>query len=146
MFNILIDYPSSDEEVEIVKSNTGESLNTVSPQISNEDLLQFQELVRQVPIADNVVQYAVDFVSSTRPQSSNAPEITKNFLEWGAGPRASTFLILAAKAHCLVSGNPTPEINDVKAMIKPILRHRIILNFTAEAEGVSKEKILDELI
>jgi len=146
MFNILIDYPSSDEEIEIVKSNTGESLNTVSPQISNEDLLQFQELVRQVPIADNVVQYAVDFVSSTRPQSSNAPEITKNFLEWGAGPRASTFLILAAKAHCLVSGNPTPEINDVKAMIKPILRHRIILNFTAEAEGVSKEKILDELI
>ena len=146
MFNILIDYPSSDEEVEIVKSNTGESLNTVSPQISNEDLLQFQELVRQVPIADNVVQYAVDFVSSTRPQSSNAPEITKNFLEWGAGPRASTFLILAAKAHCLVSGNPTPEIDDVKAMIKPILRHRIILNFTAEAEGVSKEKILDELI
>ncbi len=146
MFNILIDYPSSDEEVEIVKSNTGESLNTVSPQISNENLLQFQELVRQVPIADNVVQYAVDFVSSTRPQSSNAPEITKNFLEWGAGPRASTFLILAAKAHCLVSGNPTPEIDDVKAMIKPILRHRIILNFTAEAEGVSKEKILDELI
>ena len=146
MFNILIDYPSTNEEIEIVKSNTGESINEISPQISNDDLLQFQELVRQVPIADNVVKYAVDFVSSTRPQSQDAPEITKNFLEWGAGPRASTFLILAAKAHCLVSGSPTPEIEDVKSMIKPVLRHRIILNFTAEAEGITKEKILDELV
>lgn len=146
MFNILIDYPSTNEEIEIVKSNTGESTNEISPQISNDDLLQFQKLVRQVPIADNVIQYAVDFVSRTRPQSQDAPEITKNFLEWGAGPRASTFLILAAKAHCLVSGSPTPEIEDVKSMIKPVLRHRIILNFTAEAEGITKEKILDELV
>ena len=146
MFNILIDYPSKEEEIQIVKKLTTTKKTTLKKVISKKDLKSFQELVQHVPVADNVIEYAVNLVGMTRPSSDDAPEITNNWLEWGAGPRASTFLIMAAQAKCLLSGKSTPDIQDIKEVAKPVLRHRIITNFTAEADGVSKENILDQLI
>tara|TARA_B100000287_G_scaffold426764_1_gene475218 strand:+ start:1659 stop:2642 length:984 start_codon:yes stop_codon:yes gene_type:complete len=146
MFNILIDYPSQEEEIQIVKKLTTTKTTTLKKVISKEDLKSFQDLVQHVPVADNVIEYAVNLVGMTRPSSSKAPEITQNWLEWGAGPRASTFLIMAAQAKCLLSGKSTPDIQDIKDVAKPVLRHRIITNFTAEADGVSKENVLDQLI
>lgn len=146
MFNILIDYPSQEEEIQIVKKLTTTRTTTLKKVISKEDLKSFQDLVQHVPVADNVIEYAVNLVGMTRPSSNDAPEITKNWLEWGAGPRASTFLIMAAQAKCLLSGKSTPDIQDIKDVAKPVLRHRIITNFTAEADGVSKENVLDQLI
>ena len=146
MFNILIDYPSHSEEIEIVQSLTLKDNTKIESVISKEALLSFQNLIKHVPVADNVIEYAVNLVSMTRSSYENAPQITKDWLEWGAGPRASTFLVMAAQAGCLLSGKSTPDIDDIKNMAKPILRHRIITNFTAEADGVSKENILDQLI
>jgi len=146
MFNILIDYPSKEEEVQIVKKLTTTKKASLKKVISKEDLKSFQDLIQHVPVADNVLEYAVNLVGMTRPSDQNAPEITKNWLEWGAGPRASTFLVMAAQAKCLLSGKTTPDIQDIKDVSKPVLRHRIITNFTAEADGVSKENILDQLI
>ena len=146
MFNILINYPSMEEEVEIVKTLTTKekaSLNTV---ISQKELQSFQDLINQVPVAENVIEYAVKLVSMTRPTNQLAPQITKDWLDWGAGPRASTCLIMAAQAKCLLAGKNTPDIDDIKDIAKPILRHRIITNFTAEADGISKEDVLDQLI
>ena len=146
MFNILIDYPSKDEEIEIVKTLTTEDKKTLDKVISKEELQSFQELIRHVPVAENVIQYAVQLVSMTRPSDDSSPQITRDWLEWGAGPRASTFLIMASQAKCLLTGRSTPDIDDIKAVAKPVLRHRIITNFTAEADGVSKEDVLDQLI
>jgi len=146
MFNILIDYPSKDEEIEIVKTLTTEDKKTLDKVISKEELQSFQELIRHVPVAENVIQYAVQLVSMTRPSDDSSPQITKDWLEWGAGPRASTFLIMASQAKCLLTGRSTPDIDDIKAVAKPVLRHRIITNFTAEADGISKEDVLDQLI
>ena len=146
MFNILIQYPSKLEEIDIVKSNTILKKQNIEPVISKEDLLSFQKLITEVPVSDNVIEYAVNLVSMTRPTSSDAPKITKDFLEWGAGPRASTFLVMSAQAVCLLEGKPTPDIEDIRNIAKPVLRHRIITNFTAEADGVSKEEILNNLI
>jgi MoxR-like ATPase len=145
MFNLLIDYPSAVEEAEIVKNTTGTDSETPTAAINREDLALFQELVRNVPVADNVIEYAVTLVGSTRPGGS-ACKTTNDLLDWGGGPRASAYLILGAKARALFDGRTTPDISDVKAMVKPVLRHRIIPNFNAEADGISRDMILDKLM
>mgnify|MGYP006156416873 FL=1 len=146
MFNILIDYPDKLEEVEIVKRLTSSNPKLIEPVISKEELSAFQDLIKHVPVAENVIEHAVNLVAMTRPSDERAPKITQDWLEWGAGPRASTFLVMAAQAKCLLSGKTTPDIDDINHVAKPVLRHRIITNFTAEADGVSKEDILDQLI
>ena len=145
MFNLLIDYPSKDEEIEIVKNNTNINQETVDISINKNNLIKYQNIVKEVPIADNVVEYAVNFVSETRPDYTNQ-SLVKDMIDWGAGPRASSYLILGAKAKAILDNRTTPDISDVQAMIKPVLRHRIIPNFNAETEGISKDTILDELI
>ena len=145
MFNLLIDYPKKDEEVQIVKNNTNIDNTSIKPCITKEELIKYQNIIKKVPVADNVVEYAVNFVTETRPGYSSQ-ELVKNMLDWGAGPRASSYLILGAKAKAILDGRTTPEIEDVQTMIKPILRHRIIPNFNAETEGITKDVILDELI
>jgi len=145
MFNLIIEYPNNKEEILIVK-NMNDILNhTIQPILKLEDLIKFQNLVINMPIADNVIEYAVKFVRMTR-LNENSSSVTKKWLNWGAGPRASTILISAAKANALINGRFTPEVNDVKLMIKPVLRHRIIPNFNAEAEGLSRDDILDEIL
>ena len=146
MFNIVIDYPSFEEEIKVVKLNTSLNTNSLKQIISKKDLKEFQELIINIPIADNVIKYAVDFVHKTRPNYKNCPEITKKYLDWGAGPRASSYLILAAKAYAALNGCPTPEIEHVNSVVNPILRHRIIPNFTSEAEGIKRDDILNELL
>ncbi len=146
MFNILIHYPDQSEEIDIVRRLTSTNQQSISPVISKEDLSKFQDLIKQVPVADNVIEYAVNLVAMTRPSNEKSPQITRDWLDWGAGPRASTFLVMAAQAKCLLSGKATPDIDDINNVAKPVLRHRIITNFTAEADGVSKEDILDQLI
>ena len=145
MFNLIIEYPNNKEEILIVK-NMNDILNhTIQPILKLEDLIKFQNLVINMPVADNVIEYAVKFVRMTR-LNKNSSSVTKKWLNWGAGPRASTILISAAKANALINGRFTPEVNDVKLMIKPVLRHRIIPNFNAEAEGLSRDDILDEIL
>ena len=147
MFNIIINYPSRDEEVDIVKSTTSTDEAQVNPVLTAEDLFSYQKLVRDIPVADNVIQYAVDFVNSTRTTNNdNASSVTKDWLEWGAGPRASMYLILAAKAKALLDKRTTPDIADVQNILNPVLRHRIIPSFNAEADGVSRDNILEKLL
>ena len=143
MFNIIITYPSIEDEIRIVKSTTSINKTKINPVLKAEDLFSFQKLIKEVPVADNVIQYAVDFVNSTRNPNNNS---IKNWLEWGAGPRASMYLILAAKGKALLDGRTTPDISDVQTMITPILRHRIIPSFNAEADGVSRDDILNTLL
>lgn len=145
MFNIALDYPSYEDEIEIIKRTTGKSNVTISPVIDGPKILAFQELVRNVPVTDNVVEYAVKLVQRTRNNNDNAPQITKDFLEWGAGPRASQYLVLGAKCHALLRGKFSPDIEDVQAVAIPILRHRIFRNFKAEAEGITSEEIIKKL-
>ena len=146
MFNIKIDYPNYEEEVAIVKSTTSEIDNELNIIIGREDLLLYQDLVRRVPIADNVIEFAVDLVSKTRPQSDKAFAAVSGWIEWGAGPRASQYLVLGAKAKAVLDGRPSPEIDDIKAMARPVLRHRLITNFNAEAEGLNTDDILSILL
>jgi len=146
MFNIKIDYPDHEEEVAIVKSTTSGIDNELNIIIDRGDLLLYQDLVRRVPIADNVIEFAVDLVSKTRPQSDNAFAAVSGWIEWGAGPRASQYLVLGAKAKAVLDGRPAPEIDDIKAMARPVLRHRLITNFNAEAEGLSTDDILSILL
>ncbi len=147
MFNLMIHYPSIKEEIKIIKSATSEDLPNIKPLISSKEILEYQELVRNTPVADNVIEYAVNFVNSTRKTSNdNLPKPTKDWIEWGAGPRASISLILGAKAKALIEGRSTPDIDDVNSMINPVLRHRIIPNFNSEADGISRDDILSELI
>ena len=146
MFNIKIDYPDHEEEVAIVKSTTSGIDNELNIIIDRGDLLLYQDLVRRVPIADNVIEFAVDLVSKTRPQSDKAFAAVSGWIEWGAGPRASQYLVLGAKAKAVLDGRPAPEIDDIKAMARPVLRHRLITNFNAEAEGLSTDDILSILL
>jgi len=146
MFNIKIDYPDHEEEVAIVKSTTSGIDNKLNIIIDRGDLLLYQDLVRRVPIADNVIEFAVDLVSKTRPQSDKAFAAVSGWIEWGAGPRASQYLVLGAKAKAVLDGRPAPEIDDIKAMARPVLRHRLITNFNAEAEGLSTDDILSILL
>ena len=145
MFNVIIDYPTIDEENKIVRLNTEDNKSLINNIISKEELQNYQNLIINVPVSKNVIDFAVNFVHSTRPQSTNL-DITKKYISWGAGPRASSFLILAAKAKAALYGKPTPDIEDVKDVIKSVLRHRIILNFNAEAEGITTDNVLEELI
>jgi MoxR-like ATPase len=146
MFMVNLDYPTFEQELQIVKNTTSNQKTQVNKVLSAEEIVEFQQLIRKVPVADNVVEYAVKLVHKTRPNISNASEQAKTYLEWGAGPRASQNLILAAKCHALFNGKYSPDIEDVKAVAFPILRHRIVRNFKAEAEGVSTEKIISELV
>jgi len=146
MFNIMIDYPDHEEEVAIVKSTTSGIDNELNIIIDRGDLLLYQDLVRRVPIADNVIEFAVDLVSKTRPQSDRAFAAVSGWIEWGAGPRASQYLVLGAKAKAVLDGRPAPEIDDIKAMARPVLRHRLITNFNAEADGLSTDDILSILL
>ncbi|MGC4021947.1 MAG: MoxR family ATPase [Cyclobacteriaceae bacterium] len=144
MFNIYLDYPTYEQELKIVKGTTSDELVSVNKTLSADDIVTFQHLVRRVPIADNVVEYAVRLASSTRPGNSSA--LANNFLEWGAGPRASQYLVLGAKCNALLNGKYSPDIEDVRAVAKPVLRHRIVRNFKAEAEGQSVDSLVTKLI
>ena len=144
MFNLLIKSPSRNEELAVVKNHNIQNPDSIKSVITLESLKEYQDLISQVPVADNVIEYVVDVVKKTRPDDTNK-EITK-WLDWGAGPRASTHLILASKAKAVLSGKSTPDIQDVNSMLKPVLRHRIVPNFNAEAEGITKDDIIDNLL
>jgi MoxR-like ATPase len=146
MFNIWVDYPSFEEELNVVKQTTSGKSSHASSVISSEEILFFQDLIRKIPVPDNVVEYAVKLASKTRPVGDMAPDMVKQFLSWGAGPRASQYLIIGAKCHAAVTGKYSPDIEDVKAIALPILRHRIVRNYKAEAEGYTVEKIIEELL
>jgi len=145
MFAINLDYPTFEEEVRVVKATTSDSKVKVNALFSAKEIVDFQHLIRRIPVADNVIEYAVAMVGKTRPNSDKAPEIVKNYLDWGAGPRASQNLILAAKTHAAVNGKFSPDIENVQAVAEGILRHRIIKNYKAEAEGVSEVDIIKSL-
>jgi MoxR-like ATPase len=146
MLNLWLDYPSFEEEVQIVKSTTSKYDASVKHILSANNIVEFQNLVRGVPVADNVIEYAVRLADSTRPSSSEAPAYIKNWIRWGAGPRASQYLILGAKARAILHGRFTPDIDDVKAIAGPVLRHRLVTSFNAEAEGVSAIQIVEKLV
>lgn len=146
MFMVTLDYPSYLAELDIVKATTSNIKTQVSKQVSAEEIIEFQQLIRKVPVADNVVEYAVKLVHSTRPNTEKASELANKYLEWGAGPRASQNLILGAKCNALINGKFSPDIEDVMAVALPVLRHRIVRNFKAEAEGITQEKIVASLI
>lgn len=145
MMNVWVDYPSFEEEVLIVKNTTSNVSVDVKPVISGEEISFYQQLIRKMPVSDNVVEYAVRLVSKTRPEADSSSSLVKNFLSWGAGPRASQYLIVGAKCHAALNGKYSPDIEDVKAVAIPILRHRIVRNYKAEAEGYSVERIIQEL-
>jgi len=146
MFNILLDYPSFADEVEIVKATTSNKKVELSKIIHSTEILAFQELVRKAPVADNVIDYAVKLVSKTRPKSEFATDEIKKYVDFGAGPRAGQFLIIGAKAHALIHGKYSPDIENVKAIAKDVLRHRIIKNYRAEAEGIKIEDLIEGIL
>ena len=145
MFNLMLDYPTYEEEIDIVKNTTIGKDADVKAVLSPEEIVYFQQLVRRVPVPDNVYEYAVNLVAKTRPGTVKAHEWANRYLSWGAGPRASQYLIIGAKANALLSGKYSPDIEDVQRVAVPILRHRIIRNYTAEAEGVSIEAIVEKM-
>jgi MoxR-like ATPase len=146
MFNIWVDYPTFNEEMAIVRSTTSNTKTDLKQILTGQQITEYQELVRRVPVTDNVLEYAVKLVGKTRFNSDLAPQITKDFITWGAGPRASQYLIIGAKCHALLNGKFSPDIEDVKAVAKPILRHRLVRNYRAEAEGYTMDKIIDSLL
>jgi MoxR-like ATPase len=145
MFAINLEYPSFAEEVDIVKSTTTDHTATINALFSAQEIIDFQQLIRRIPVADNVIEYAVSLVTKTRPNSPGASELVKNYIDWGAGPRASQNLILAAKSNAALNGKFSPDIEDVQAVATGILRHRMIKNYKAEAEGLSIEEIIKSL-
>ena len=146
MFNLNIEYPSNKEEVAIVRATTTSKDHILNPVITKSEIASYQDLVKRVPTSDNIVEYAVKLVSATRPSSNSAPDFIKESVEWGAGPRASQYLVLGAKAKAVLDGRPSPNISDVKSLALPILRHRVLPNFNAEAEGLKIEDILNQLM
>ena len=146
MFNVILDYPSYEEELQIVKQTTVKNELTLNTIMSAEQIIKYQEVITKLPVTDNVLQYAVTLVSKTRPKSEKADELVKQYIEWGAGPRASQFILMAAKCHAAINGKYAPDIEDVKAVAKPILRHRIVMNYKAEAEGMSVDKIIESIL
>ncbi|WP_055445345.1 AAA family ATPase [Lacinutrix himadriensis] len=145
MFAIHLDYPSFQEEVQVVKATTSDVQAKVSALFNAEEIIGFQKLIRRIPVADNVIEYAVKMVAKTRPDSDTAADLVKSYIDWGAGPRASQNLILAAKTHAVINGKFSPDMEDVQAVATSILRHRIIKNYKAEAEGISEEQIIKSL-
>ncbi len=146
MFNLNIKYPSTKEEVAIVRATTTPEEHVLNPVITKSEIASYQDLVRRVPASDNVVEYAVRLVSATRPDSDSAPDFIQQSVDWGAGPRASQYLVLGAKAKAVLDGRPSPNISDVQSLALPILRHRVLPNFNAEAEGLKVEDILNQLM
>ena len=146
MFNVIIDYPSFKDELQVVKNNTSNIDINIKKIINRESLLEYQKLVLNIPVSDNLIDFAVKFVHNTRPVNEAAPSITKKYINWGAGPRASSYLVMAAKAKAVLLNKPTPDLDDMISVIKPVLRHRIIPNFNAEAEGIKSDNILDDLL
>ncbi|MCH3882619.1 MULTISPECIES: AAA family ATPase [Tenacibaculum] len=145
MFSINLEYPTFEEEVQVVKSTTSNTQANVNSLFSAEEIVAIQKLIRKVPVADNVVEYAVRLVGKTRPKSDQATELVKKYIDWGAGPRASQNLILAAKAHAVINKKYSPDIEDVQAVAVPILSHRIVKNYKAEAEGITVKQIIESL-
>ncbi len=146
MFNIRIDYPELDEELEVVHRTTGAPGDGVDTVMTGDEVLEFQRLVRGVPVADNVVEYAVRLTRLTRSRTDDAHPQAREFLSWGAGPRAAQYLVLGAKARAALDGRPTPSVDDVRAVALPVLRHRLVTNFHAEAEGVTTDDLIRELV
>ncbi|WP_258102660.1 MoxR family ATPase [Marinoscillum sp. MHG1-6] len=146
MFMIKLDYPTMEEELDIVKQTTSNQDTVLEKVVSKKDIITFQSLIRKVPVPDSVFRYAVELVHKTRPNTSHASELANQYLDWGAGPRASQFLILAAKCHALLNGKYSPDIENIQAVAKPVLTHRIVRNFRAEADGYTEEQIIDQLL
>ena len=146
MFNVILDYPTYEEELQIVKQTTVKNEITLNTIMSSEQIMECQEVITKLPVTDNVLQYAVSLVAKTRPNSDKAAEVVKQYIEWGAGPRASQFMLMAAKCHAAINGKYAPVIEDVKAVAKPILRHRIVMNYKAEAEGMSVDQIIESIL
>jgi MoxR-like ATPase len=146
MFAIRLEYPSLEEEIQVVKNTTDDRKTEVSTLFAAEEILQVQHLIRRIPVPDNVVRYAVELAQKTRPGQPGASELVNQYLDWGAGPRASQNLVLAAKAHAAVDGRFSPDIADVKAVAPGILRHRILRNYKAEAEGITDESIIEKIL
>ncbi len=145
MFNLWLDYPAFEEEVKIVQTTTSGYIPQLNKIVSAEELIEFQDLVRKVPVSENVVNYAVKCANLTRPTNGNSPKFIKDWISWGAGPRASQYLTLAAKAKAVISGRFTPNIDDVKESLIPVLRHRIITNFSAEADGITSVDVIEKI-
>ncbi|MFN8286998.1 MAG: AAA family ATPase [Chitinophagales bacterium] len=146
MFSINLDYPSYEEEINVVKSTTTGKKVGLDKKMAANEILYFQQLIRRIPIADNVLEYAVKLVNNTRPNRSGSQAMVNNYISWGAGPRASQYLVLGAKCHAAINGKYSPDIEDVKAVAHPILRHRVFKNYKAEAEGLSIDKIISDLL
>ncbi len=146
MFSINLDYPSYEEEINVVKSTTAAKKVALDKKMAATEILYFQQLIRRIPIADNVLEYAVKLVNSTRPNRNGSQAMVNNYISWGAGPRASQYLVLGAKCHAAINGKYSPDIDDVKAVAHPILRHRVFKNYKAEAEGLSIDKIISDLL
>ena len=146
MFNLWVNYPSLEEEKQIVKTTTSGREASLKIVLDAARIMQLQKLVREVPVADNVIDFAVNLARQTRPNESSAPKFIKDWITWGAGPRASQYLVLGAKTRAILDGRPTPDIDDVRAMATPVLRHRLVTNFNADAEGVNVVKIVERLL
>ena len=146
MFMVKVGYPAKEEEKAIVKSTTGEGMAELRAVLTAADILAIQRIVRKVPVSDHVVDYAVNLVRATRPGEKDTPEFINNWLTWGAGPRAAQYLILGAKARAISRGRLNVSVEDVKQMAKPVLRHRIITNFNADAEGVDPDAVIEKLL
>ncbi len=146
MFNIPLDYPSYEEEIRVVKETTANKEVTLRDILSGEEIVEFQKLVRKIPIADNVLEYAVNLTAKTRPNGDKATEQVKNYISWGAGPRASQYLVLGAKTHAAINGKYSPDIEDVQAIANYVLRHRIVRNYRAEAEGLTEADVIANLL
>ena len=146
MFNVVLDYPNYDEELMIVKMTSSMNKVNLDNILSADDIINYQELVNSIPINDNVLEYAVKLVSKTRPNSLHSNEYVNDYIDWGAGPRASQYIVLAAKCHALINGKYSPDIEDVKSIAKPILRHRIVKNYKAESQGLTVDDIIDNIL
>ena len=146
MFNVILDYPSYEEELEVIKSTTSDKTVILDKVLDAEQIIRYQQLIRKIPVADNVMEYAVKLVAKTRPNTPMATERVNQFIAWGAGPRASQFLVVGAKCHAAINGKYSPDIEDVKAVAEPILRHRLVKTYQADAEGISIEQLIQELL
>jgi len=146
MFNIPLDYPSYEQEVQIVKNTTTNVTTSLSNVLTGAQILEYQQLIRKIPIADNVLEYAVKLAAKSRPGTPLASDAVNNYISWGAGPRASQYLVLGAKCNAAINGKYSPDIEDVKAIANYVLRHRIVRNYKAEAEGITEEKVIEELL
>lgn len=146
MFNIPLDYPSYDEEIQVVKETTTYNQSELDHILTGNEIIYFQNLIRKIPIADNVLEYAVSLASKTRPNTERSTDDVNNYIAWGAGPRASQYLVLGAKTHAAIKGKYSPDIEDVKAVANYVLRHRIVRNYKAEAEGISEENVIAGLL